>query len=435
MPMQVPNNKERKQTVLIADDDIALATVIATTLDVTGIETVVTHDGEQALVLARSIHPALILLDVTMPGRSGIEVCATLKTDPGTASIPVIIITAKADEADRMVGIAAGASAYLTKPFSPAELIALVGDVLAGQSVEPRRYGSEPGLLDQPAGQLLVFAQEWRDLFAREQRERLALEEANEHLAELDRLKASFLSAVTHELLTPFGSIGITMQVLQRYSDNQSPDQQEALGDLAVEIENLHRLVNGVVKFAELVNKRREPQPKYMSLNKMVPEAVQPAMVMAEARGIDFSILVPPDIAKVFADPELLQEAVFQMAHNAVKFNQPKGAARLQAFESKGWVVIEMSDTGEGLTSERISLLGQPFEQAADALRRGREGLGIGWTFVRYVADVHGGWIRVESPGPNQGSTFSLGLPHIAGWHELDVTSEANAEEESIGQV
>jgi signal transduction histidine kinase len=167
----------------------------------------------------------------------------------------------------------------------------------------------------------------------------------------------------------------------------------------------------------------------------MVPEAVQPAMVMAEARGIDFSILVPPDIAKVFADPELLQEAVFQMAHNAVKFNQPKGAARLQAFESKGWVVIEMSDTGEGLTSERISLLGQPFEQAADALRRGREGLGIGWTFVRYVADVHGGWIRVESPGPNQGSTFSLGLPHIAGWHEVDVTSEANAEEESIGQV
>ena len=435
MPMQVPNNKEHKQTVLIADDDIALATVIATTLDVTGIETVVTHDGEEALVLARSIHPALILLDVTMPGRSGIEVCATLKTDPGTASIPVIIITAKADEADRMVGIAAGASAYLTKPFSPTELIALVSDVLAGQSVEPRRYGSESGLPDQPAGQLLVFAQEWRDLFAREQRERLALEEANKRLAELDRLKASFLSAVTHELLTPFGSIGITMQVLQRYSDNQSPDQQEALGDLAVEIENLHRLVNGVVKFAELVNKRREPQPKYMSLNKMVPEAVQPAMVMAEARGIDFSILVPPDIAKVFADPELLQEAVFQMAHNAVKFNQPKGAARLQAFESKGWVVIEMSDTGEGLTSERISLLGQPFEQAADALRRGREGLGIGWTFVRYVADVHGGWIRVESPGPNQGSTFSLGLPHIAGWHELDVTSEANAEEESIGPV
>jgi two-component system CheB/CheR fusion protein len=152
-------------------------------------------------------------------------------------------------------------------------------------------------------------------------------------------------------------------------------------------------------------------------------------MVMAGGRSIEFNILVPPDIAKVFADPELLQEAVFQMAHNAVKFNQPNGTARLKAFESKGWVVIEMSDTGKGLTPERISLLGRPFEQAADALRRGREGLGIGWTFVRYVAEVHGGWIRVESPGPDQGSTFSLGLPHIAGWHELDVSSEANSEE------
>jgi signal transduction histidine kinase len=435
MPMQVPHDKERKQTVLIADDDVALATVIATTLDVEGIETVVTHDGEEALVLARSLHPALILLDVTMPGRSGIEVCATLKTDPGTAPIPVIIVTAKADEADRMVGIAAGASAYLTKPFRPTELIALVKDVLAGQPVQPRRYGSEPGLSDQPADQLLVFAQEWRDLFAREQKERLALEEANKRLAELDRLKASFLSAMTHELLTPFGSIGITMQVLQRYSDNQSSDQQEALGDLAAEIENLYRLVYGVVKFAELVNKRREPQPKYTSLSNMIPEAVQPAILMAEARDIDFDIVVPPDIAKVFADPELLQEAIFQMAHNAVKFNQPKGTARLRAFESKGWVVIEMSDTGEGLTPERISLLGQPFEQAADALRRGREGLGIGWTFVRYVAEVHGGWIQVESPGPDQGSTFSLGLPHIAGWHELDVSLETNSEEENIDQV
>ena len=123
------------------------------------------------------------------------------------------------------------------------------------------------------------------------------------------------------------------------------------------------------------------------------------------------------------------------MAHNAVKFNLPGGKARVRAFESGEWVVIEVADTGVGLTPERLALLGQPFEQSADALRRGQEGLGIGWTFVRYVAEVHGGWIRVESPGPNQGSTFSLGLPHIAGWHELDVTSEASVEGENIDQV
>ncbi len=405
------------QMVLIADDEKALAGAIAATLDLEGLQTIVTHDGEQALVLARALHPDLILLDVMMPGRSGIEVCATLKTDPATASIPVIFITARGDESDRMVGLAAGADEYLTKPFSPSQLIALVNELLAGNFVEPRPHQSD--LEDVPTDQLVIFAREWKDLFERERSDRRALEKANHRLGELDRLKAAFLSSVTHEMLTPFGSIGIAMQVLQHRSDDLHPDQQGALNDLATEVQALHRLVNGVVKFAELVNKRREPQPEYVSLERVTSMAVQPMVMMAQARGIDFSVLVPSDLAKVYADPELLGEAVFQMAHNAIKFNVPDGQAQVRAFESRGWVVIEVMDTGVGLTSERLTLLGQPFEQAAETLRRGREGLGVGWAFVRYVAEMHGGWTNVESPGVNRGSTFSMAFPLIAGWHEL----------------
>jgi signal transduction histidine kinase len=189
-------------------------------------------------------------------------------------------------------------------------------------------------------------------------------------------------------------------------------------------------LVNGVVKFAELVNKRREPQPELVSLDQVIPGAAQPVEVLAQARGVDFQVLALPDLPKVYVDPELLGEAVFQMAHNAVKFNRPGGQAQLRSYESKGRVVIEVADTGIGLTPERIALLGQPFEQDADALQRGREGLGIGWAFVRYVAEVHGGWTRVESPGPGQGSTFSLALPAVAGWLELDMVSDADVKDE-----
>jgi signal transduction histidine kinase len=117
------------------------------------------------------------------------------------------------------------------------------------------------------------------------------------------------------------------------------------------------------------------------------------------------------------------------MAHNAVKFNVPGGKAQVQTLHSQGWVVIEVTDTGVGLTPERLTLLGQPFEQAADTLRRGREGLGVGWAFVRYVAEVHGGWASAESPGPDQGSTFSLALPLVAGWCELDATDEIDVQE------
>jgi signal transduction histidine kinase len=413
MTDQRPWEQDLKRTVLIADDDEALADAIAATLDLEGLNTVAAHDGEKALALARALQPDLILLDVMMPGRSGIEVCATLKTDPMTASIPVIFITAKSANTDRMVGIAAGADDYLTKPFSPTELIAIVNGALAGHPIEPRARRSD--LADLPADQLVVFAQEWKELFERERMERQALEDAQRRLEEVDRLKAAFLSAVTHELLTPFGFIGMGLQVLQRLSKELPADHQAAVDDLAAGIADLHRLVKGVVKFAELVSKRREPQPGYVSLSQVIPWAVQPAAVMAQSREVDLRVLVPPDIPKVYVDPELLGEAVFQMTHNAIKFNVPKGEAGVRAFESGGWVVIEVADTGVGLTPERLELLGQPFEQDADAVRRGQEGLGVGWAFVRYVAEVHGGWTRVESPGPDQGSTFSLGLPLVAG--------------------
>jgi DNA-binding response OmpR family regulator len=405
-----------ERMVLIADDEEAVAKAIAVTLDRQGLETVVAHDGDQVLTLARTMRPDLILMDVMMPGRSGIEVCATLKTNPEMASIPVILITAKGEQTDRMVGIAAGADEYLAKPFSPTELMNLVDQVLAGRPIEPRLQ--QPDLSDLPSDQLVVFAQEWRELLERERMERQALEEAHQrleeahhHLEEVDRLKAAFLGVVTHELMTPFGAIGMAMQVLQRLTENFPPNYQAAMDDLLTEIAELHRLVGGVVKFAELVSKQRDPQPGNISLTQLIPWAVQPAAVMAQAREIDFRVFAPPDSIKVHADPELLGEAVFQMAHNAVKFNKPGGQAHIRVVECPGGVVIEVADTGIGLTRERMKMLGQPFEQDADALRRGREGLGVGWAFVRYVAEVHGGWTHVESTGPGQGSTFSLLLP------------------------
>jgi signal transduction histidine kinase len=419
MTDQRAEDRNKKWRVLIADDEQSVAEAIAAVLDSEGLETVVANDGDQALKLIRTLQPDLALLDVMMPGRSGIEVCATLKTDPETASPPVILITAKAEQSDRMVGIAAGADEYLSKPFSPTELITLVNQVLAGQTLEPRLR--QPDISDLPADQLVVFAREWRDLLEQERMKRQALEEAHQsleevhrRLEEMDRLKAAFLGAVTHELLSPFGAIGIALQVLQRIGEKFPPNYKAALDDMLTEIAELHRLVNGVVKFAQLVNKQREPQPGNISLQQVIPAAVQPLAVMAQGRGIDFRVFVPDDLPRIHADPELLHEAVFQMAHNAVKFTKSGGRAQVRVREYNQGVMIEVTDTGVGLTPERLAVLGQPFEQDADAVRRGQEGLGVGWAFVRYVAQVHGGWTHVESPGSDRGSTFSLILPPAA---------------------
>lgn len=401
--------KKRDQTVLIVDDERRITGAIEATLKPEGLRTIVAHNGEEALEWLGTTKVDLILSDVNMPGMSGLELVSALKDNSVSAAIPVVLITAQAGRMDRMAGIEAGAVEYLVKPFSPIELISLVQRALNGQSIKPRSHHPDPAAM--PADQLVVYAQELGQLVKTERRQRRALEEAHQRLEELDRLKAAFLGVVTHELLTPFAITDLALQVISRYSGSLRPELREALDDLTDAIEEQNRMVSGVVKFAQLVNKRRQPRPEYLELSKAIPQAVEPAALMARSRGIGFRIAVSPRLPRVYADPELLGEAIFQMAHNSIKFNQPGGQAGVRARVSGGWVVIEVADTGVGLSTKQLGVLGQPFEQSVDALRRGRDGLGIGWTLVRYVADVHGGRTFVERHGPNRGTTFGLALP------------------------
>jgi len=399
--------KDHTKVILIAEDEVAMADVLAATLEQPGLRTVLTYDGEEALSLARALHPNLVLLDVMMPKCSGFEVCATLKKDPLTSDIPVVLLTAKTSKRDREHGLAVGADHYLTKPFSPTTLIALVDEILAGQPP----VTSTARLDHASEDQLVVYANELRTLFEQERIEREALANANERLEELDQLKSSFLESVTHELLTPFSRLGFHLQILQKQCDILTPAMAEVVDDLTEVVVDLHRKVEGVVKFAELVNKRRRPQFGYYQPYKLVPWAVQPIATMAQARDIDFRVLIPNDLPKIRVDPDLLSEALFQIAHNAVKFNARGGEIRITAEADQGGVLISVADTGLGLTSEQIEALGRPFEQNVEALRVGETGLGIGWALVCYVTGVHDGQTSVESPGPNQGSIFSIWLP------------------------
>lgn len=121
------------QSILIADDEANLRLLVATTLDDPRYQILEAADGAEALRLAQSAHPDLVLLDWMMPGLSGIEVLQHIKQDPATQGIPVIMLTAKAQTSDIEQGLALGAYAYLTKPFSPLELMDKVEAVLGSE--------------------------------------------------------------------------------------------------------------------------------------------------------------------------------------------------------------------------------------------------------------------------------------------------------------
>ncbi|HZI96470.1 MAG TPA: response regulator [Actinomycetales bacterium] len=117
--------------LLVADDDRDIRDLVAFKLGQAGYEVQAVEDGVAALDAARENVPALVVLDVMMPGLSGVDVTRELRADPRTASVPIILLTARAQEADVENGFATGADDYVVKPFSPRELVSRVQAVLA----------------------------------------------------------------------------------------------------------------------------------------------------------------------------------------------------------------------------------------------------------------------------------------------------------------
>ena len=117
--------------VLVADDDADIRDLVAFKLEQAGLDVVAVVDGQAALELARARQPMLAVLDVSMPGLSGIDVCRMLRAEPATAGMLIIMLTARVQEQDVEGGFSAGADDYVTKPFSPRELVSRIQALLS----------------------------------------------------------------------------------------------------------------------------------------------------------------------------------------------------------------------------------------------------------------------------------------------------------------
>ncbi|MEI7481853.1 MAG: response regulator transcription factor [Elusimicrobiota bacterium] len=135
-----------EEKILIIEDEKDIAKLLDYNLKKEGYRTVLAHEGSASALLAAKERPHLIILDLMLPGLDGLEVCRRLKTDAKTASIPIIMLTAKGEVSDKVVGLEMGADDYVTKPFSVKELISRVKAVLrrsavCGEALEIYRAG------------------------------------------------------------------------------------------------------------------------------------------------------------------------------------------------------------------------------------------------------------------------------------------------------
>lgn len=155
----------RKDAILVIEDDEDILNLLRFNLEAAGFTVITSADGYEGLNLARTRSPKLIILDIMLPGLDGFEICKELKRKKETSSIPVVMLTARGEEVDRIVGLELGADDYVVKPFSPRELLLRVKSILKraqpGDEAAPRAQWQRDGLMvDMEAHKVAVDEEE-----------------------------------------------------------------------------------------------------------------------------------------------------------------------------------------------------------------------------------------------------------------------------------
>ena len=233
--------------------------------------------------------------------------------------------------------------------------------------------------------------------------------------AEVDQLKSQFVSVVSHELRSPFAELDSSMQLIRRYGlDQWSPEQREQLEHLTDGLKRTRTMINNLVTFASFVSKQGQLRMAPLDMGQLASEIVQSLDPMAQTRGLTVNFQIVDALPIVYGDRDRLAEAIYHLLHNAIRFNRSGGSVFLSCRAASDDVVVEVTDTGVGISPEKLPEIWKDFTQLADPLRRGVEGLGLGLPLVRYVVRAHGGQVWARSQ-PGQGSTFGFYIPAASG--------------------
>lgn len=336
-------------TLLIIDDDVRTQETYGALLTAEGRRLEFVSDPTQALARALELRPDLILLDVLMPGLDGFEVCRQLRANAVLAEVPILLLTVLEDRDSRLLGIAAGADDFVSKPFDRAELTMRVQSIL------------------------------------RLNRYRRLLEERDK----VDRL-TEYAMAVSHDLKAPLRGVRrLADCIAQDYAARLDQEGQRLLKLLQERVQELDRMIDGLLECARVGQKAEAERP--VSTSDLVRDIVDQLAIPPEV-----SVAVPADLPTVRGGRERLQQIFQNLLDNAVaSLDRPGGWIHVSALRRAAAWEFRVADNGRGI-AERFQ--GRVFE-AFWRLRRGggQAGVGLGLTLVKRIVEHRGGVVWIES--------------------------------------
>ncbi|HEU4623506.1 MAG TPA: response regulator [Steroidobacteraceae bacterium] len=243
--------------------------------------------------------------------------------------------------------------------------------------------------------------------FAREHAARTQAEEAT-------RLKDEFLANLSHELRTPMNAI-IGWSHLLRSGRLEESQRQRALESIDRGARSQAKLIEDLLDVSRIVSGKLSLNMQPVDLASVIDAALEIQRPAAQAKGLKLERGAAPAEFTVMGDASRLQQVFLNILANAVKFTPAGGQVHVELTAKGGETEVAISDTGEGISAEFLPYVFDRFRQADGTSTRTHMGLGLGLAIVRHVVELHGGTVRVASPGIGKGATFTVTLPAATG--------------------
>jgi signal transduction histidine kinase len=349
-------------------------------------------DGEQAIALARQYLPDAVLCDMMMPGADGLTVCRQLRQGQATRTIPILLITARADEETKLAALDAGASDFLAKPFSVTELRVRLRNLVFGSQLQ-RQLARQNQVLESTLAQL---------------KETEAQLVGAEKMAALGRLSAGIM----HEVSNPLNFLKTCIHVLRTRIPQLPENHQTAFNEVLADIEDGLTRVQGIVgdlrTFAHPDPVAREGVRVEHLIN------VTLRFLRAELKDgvVRLDLNLAPQHA-IFANRNQMIQVLLNLLQNAIyavkRKQYPPGVTptiRIESGTRNGMDYLVVRDNGPGVRTEHLNKLFEPFFTTKEV----GEGVGLGLSICYRIIQQHGGRISVDSRA-GEYCQFTIELP------------------------
>jgi CheY-like chemotaxis protein len=251
-------------------------------------------------------------------------------------------------------------------------------------------------------------------------REQVAREEAEN----ANRMKDEFLAMLSHELRTPLSAIAGWAHIL-REGGLEPAEAARAIEVIDRNARVQGQLISDILDVSRIISGKLRLEKKTVAASAVVEAALDTVRPSAEAKQVRLEAALDPDVGQVWADPDRLQQVVWNLISNAIKFTPEGGAVSIRLARSGSQVEIIVRDSGEGISPEFVPHVFERFRQADSSTSRPHGGLGLGLAIVRHLVEAHGGTVVAESAGKGHGASFTVRLPRHAAADATTPTGEA----------